>query len=45
VALVSLLARSSAAPLMMQIVVKASGIAGHASATLSILPELISRVR
>jgi hypothetical protein len=45
VVLVSLLARGSAAPFMMQFVVKASGIAGHASMTLSILPEPISRVR
>jgi hypothetical protein len=45
VVLVSLLARGSAAPFMMQVVVKASGIAGHASTMLSILPELIARVR
>jgi len=43
--LVSLLARGSAAPFMMHVVVKASGIAGHAGATFSILPELISRAR
>jgi hypothetical protein len=45
VVLVSLLARGSAAPFMMQVVVKASSIAGHASITLSVLPELIARVR
>jgi hypothetical protein len=43
VVLVTLLARGSAAPLMMHAVVKASSIVGQGN-TLSILPVLISRV-
>jgi hypothetical protein len=44
VALISIFGRSSAAPFMMQVVVKANSIVGHAG-TLSILPELIARFR